>query len=101
MKIDFNQELKALDGTALPGPEGKNKTTLKDISCHGLLAAFDDERNLSGEEKCKRYVLATWIYANDDLDLTVEDIALIKKLIGKGFTAIVVGQAFEMLEGKK
>lgn len=101
MKINFGAELKTLDGTNLPGPGGKDKTTLKDVVCGALLASFDDERNLPGEEKCKRYVLATRIYASDELDLKVEEISDIKKLIGKGFSVIVVGQAFEMLEGKK
>jgi len=65
------------------------------------LATFEDERSLSGEEKVKRFVLATRIESNsNDMDFKVEDVAKIKQLIGKGYGPLVVGQAWEMLEGK-
>ena len=94
MKINFSQTIKNIKGEEI------KDLTLKSISVEALLATFDDERSLSGEEKAKRYLLATRIYANDELDLTVEEVAKIKQLIGKGYGALVVGQAWEMLEGK-
>jgi hypothetical protein len=100
MLINFTHEIKQLDGKSIPGLGGKEKTTLKDVAVDALLAQFQDEQNLSGEEKCKRYVLATRIYGNDEIELTVEEVALIKKLIGRGFSPLVVGQAYSMLEGK-
>jgi len=46
--------------------------------------------------------LATRIYANpEELDLTIEEIAKIKQLIGKGYGPLIVGQAWDMLEGNK
>lgn len=95
MKINFNQPIKNIKG------EDIENLTLKTISVEALLAAFDDERSsLTGEEKVKRYHLATQIHTNDEIDITVEDISLIKKLIGKGYGALIVGQAWEVLEGK-
>jgi hypothetical protein len=95
MKINFTAELKTLGGEPLQPP-----TTLKEVAVNILLTLLDDERNLPGEEKAKRSLLATRIYANpENIDLTVEELALIKKLIGKAYTPLIVGQAWQMLEG--
>ncbi len=101
MKIDFTQEIKTLDGKSLPYNENK-KTLLKDVSCDALLAQFNDERDLPGEEKCKRWLLATRIYSNpQNIDLTVEEIVLVKKIIGKAYPPLVVGQSWNYIEGKE
>ena len=96
MKINFNQPIKNIQ------KEEIKDLTLKSVSVEALLATFSDEQSLSGEEKAKRYLLATRIYANsEELDLTVEEIAKIKQLIGKGYGPLIVGQAWDMLEGNK
>ena len=96
MKINFNQLIKNIQGEEI------KDLTLKTVSVEALLATFSDEQSLSGEEKAKRYVLATRIYANpEELDLTVEEVAKIKQLIGKGYGPLIVGQAWDMLEGNK
>ena len=97
MKISFVQELKELNGT--PICIGEKNLTLKDAACNVLSAAFNDEQ-ISGEEKAKRGLLAFRIYANQEIDLTIEELGLIKKLIGKGYGSIVVAQAWLYLEGK-
>ena len=98
--MDFTKELTTIDGKVIPY-SGKPKMTLMDISLDALLASLPDEQNLSGEEKAKRYVLATRIYTNPtSVDLKAEEITLIKKLVGRVFGPLVVGQAFEMLENK-
>ncbi len=99
MKINFNQSLKQL---GKDDPLLKSNSTepfcLKDAAIEALLMP---EENLSGEEKAKRYLMATRIYANPDgPDFTVEELATIKKVIGRGYGPLVVGQVWEMLEGK-
>ncbi len=118
MKINFNQTLKKLDGSPIPRIERKacpqcgfrfaedfileKETTLKYIVLEALQMIFNDEQGLSGEEKVKRWLLAVRIEATSeiDLDLTVEEIALIKRLVGKAYGPLIVGQTWEMLEGK-
>ena len=96
MKINFNQPIKNIQGEEI------KDLTLKTVSIEALLATFLDEQSLLGEEKTKRYVLATKIYANpEELDLTVEEISKIKQLIGKGYGPLVVGQAWKILEGRE
>ena len=105
MKIDFNQIL--LDMECSPIKEGDKTVTLKRVATNALLTPFDDEKNLSGEEKVKRFNLASKIQAGDTdpyttnsaiVDLKTEEIAEIKKMIGKAYTVLVVGQAWQMLE---
>ena len=97
MKTDFTQALKELDGTSIR--VGEKDLTLKDVSCTSLSLPFADEQ-ISGEEKAKRGLLAFRLYVNPDIDLTLEELGLIKKLVGKGYGSIIVAQAWEMLEGK-
>jgi hypothetical protein len=98
MKIDFTRKLTTLAGESIRYNQ-KDETSLMDISLDALLTPMQDDQNLSGEEKAKRYVLATRIYSNPaEIDVTVEEVSTLKKLIGKLFGALVVGQAYQMLE---
>lgn len=99
MKINFDQVLKELDGKSIVDNNQK-ELTLKSVACNALSFSFNDEQ-ISGEDKAKRGLLAMRLYANPDIDLTIEEVALIKKLIGKAYGPIVVAQAWGMLEGKK
>jgi hypothetical protein len=75
--------------------------TLKEACYQALFAVFQDEQNLAGEEKFKRYGLYQKIKASTDpADLSAEEIALLKKLIGKAYGALIVGQCWNWLEGK-
>lgn len=100
MIINFEQKLKTIDGKNLILPNSQDGT-LKYFACEALQLTFQDERDLDPNKKCLRWLLATRIYANPTkIDLTVEEIAEIKKLIGKAYGPLVVGQAFLILEGK-
>lgn len=119
MKIDFNFKFMTLDEKFIPerpdeeieDEKGKKTTkkyppwTLRNLSENVLLSQEMDRagkpREMSGEEKCKRYDLAMRIHkatAKDLADLQVEEIALLKKLIGRGYSTLIVGQAFKILD---
>ncbi|MBA7641393.1 hypothetical protein ES703_49070 [subsurface metagenome] len=119
MKIDFNYQFITLDGEKIPerpdeeivDKDGKKTTkkyppfTLKKISENVLLMPDMDgtgkQKEMDGEEKCERYDLAMRIHkatAKDLADLQVEEIALLKKLIARGYSTLVVGQAFNILD---
>ena len=102
MKINFNQQLKILGrDEPLLKPNSTEPFCLKDAAIEALLA-FTTEENQTGEEKAKRYVMATRVYANPEgPDFTLEELATIKKVIGKGYGPLIVGQAWEMLEGER
>lgn len=101
--IDFTQPIKNLDGTT---PETKDKEkapTLGSISESALVSAYRDEVDAQGketitpEDKYNRWKLATKVHGKDVV-LSPEDLALLKKLIGKAFSPLIVGQAWSMLD---
>ena len=92
--VDENDNTLTEDGRI-----GGKPATLRFIAVKALSMVYQDEQSLSGEEKFKRYDLAMKIKA-DPVDLEVEEISLIKKLIGKAYGPVIVWQAWNILEGK-
>lgn len=98
MAIDFNQELKQLNGESFADASGKEqKTTLGSICEQALLANYPDEKELSGAEKFERWKLATKVKGTD-VSLSSEELTKLKMLVGKAFPPLVVGQAWKMLD---
>ena len=102
MKINFEQVLVDLKGENIKdGRDGQGEILkLKTVCVNSLLSDFQDERS-TGEEKVERYELAKKIHAGGEIDLKTEKIAMLKQRVGKLYLPIVVGQVYEMLEGKK
>lgn len=101
MKRNLNQVLVTLAGKPIPvsAEPGSELLTLRTVSVNALLSSFDEERALPGAAKLERYQLATRINAADgDIELSAEEVALLKQLIGKAYTVLVVGQAYLALE---
>lgn len=96
MKVDFAVVLNGLDGKPLLN--GDQPLTLRHVATGALLATYQDEAQ-DGEEKFKRYQLAVRIAADDVVDMTPEQSAKLKALIGKGFGPVVVGPAYTHLNG--
>lgn len=101
MKIDFSRQLKTLEGQPLK--DGDRIITLEWAATTALLSgdgpAASPVSSATGEEKLSRWKLAQRIHgATDPVEMTVEEVSLIKKLIAPNFAVIVVGQAFELLE---
>lgn len=93
MKRDFSTAMIAL-GAQLP----ENVATLGGVCIGALLGVYADEQSLSGDEKFKRYKLAERISAGGEQDVSAEEVALLKKLIGKNWPPAVLGPAYEALE---
>jgi len=72
---------------------------LRDVCQDALLATYADEKELNGEAKVKRWLIA--LKCNDlAANFTVEEVAEIKRLLAKGFGPLVVGRAYELLENQ-
>ncbi len=100
MKINLLQELKTLEGETLNvmrEGKGLEPMTLKNPCINSLMGVYDDEKNLSGEDKVKRYDLATKIQSFSELEATPEEVSLIRKLVAKAYSPLVVGQVWKML----
>lgn len=95
MQIDFRLPLLGLDGEALQA-DGQ-PLTLERVVIIALLQPVD---KMPGEEKYRRYDMMRRIHgAAGPVELTVEQVAYVKQAVGDSvFTALVVGQAWDMLE---
>ena len=96
MKINFAAPIKDIKGE--PIVENEKPVTLGSVSCQALLATYPDEQNLSGKEKVERFTLAACCSNESEADISVEDVALLKKLIGKAYGPLVVGRAYEIID---
>lgn len=100
MKLDVTKKITDLDGAALK--EGERELTLSMVICNALMISHQSERELSGDEKVKRFVLATRIHgAALPVDVSAEEAALIKKLVAMAYGPLVVGQVWQAVEGHR
>ena len=100
MKVNVEAVLTALDGEHLKvdNGEGVKPLTLKEVSVAVLLMPED---GLTGEQKMQRAELARSIYtATGEAEIAVGDVALLKDLIGKTQSPLVVMGAWNILDPK-
>lgn len=91
---NFDTILTNLENVSLKNED--QEITLKTVCINVLSADFPEER-IEAEEKFKRWLLAKKIYSGGEIDVTPEEIALIKKLLGKAYPPLLVGPAWEYL----
>ena len=97
MKINVDEKLKTLDGQTMMDNDGKGnavEASLKTLLVNAVLAPANEDK---GVDKVRKYELAKMIFKGGEVDLTPEDIILIKEQVGNNFAPIVVGQCYEML----
>lgn len=98
MKCNFDHAMIDIDGTAIKA-EGGKPLMLKQVSTIALTGNLPGEDRLGGEEKFLRYKLAMKISAGGEVELTPEEAAKIKHVIGLAYGPVIVGRAFEVLNG--
>jgi len=96
MQVDFSAPILDLNGQPLVDDNGP--VNLGVICLQALLANHDEDRNLSGLEKVRRFNLATEIHANKIVNVSAEDIALLKQLVARSFIVLVTGRAWALLD---
>ena len=98
MKLRLEEVIKDMDEKPVQGPDKKDMT-LKDVCIASLMSSMETDKNMTGDKKVSLFSLAMSLKTNPDYDTTVEEVALIKDRIGKMYTQLVVGRAFELIEG--
>ncbi len=103
MKIDFEQVLLNII-TGKPFSEDEKfpdkKLTLKDVCMTSILSGTHEEDiKLPGDAKYKRFALAQKINNSvGPIELSVENIVIIKQQIAKYYVPLILGPAFDMLD---
>lgn len=99
MKVDVSQVLMSFRKEDGPLKSDGKDMTLEMAATNALLVQAQND-HAEGTEKYRRYKLATRIMTEGPVvELSVEEAALIKKLVGAIYLPTVVGRVFEALEG--
>lgn len=97
MKLKINQSLKDIEGKPLKGEKGV-VLTMREICINSLLTPIqgDDEK-----AKWEKYeIFKKFRDAKDELELKTEEVVIIKKAVGKIQPPLLMGQVWDMIEGK-
>ena len=105
MKYKMNAPLLDINGDiikeALPMIEGEEQKyapiTLGSL-CVNAMLSNDPKEVIIGTVKANRWNLAMKIHGQVDVELTAEEVTLIKDLIGKTHSTLVVGRVYDFLE---
>ena len=109
MKIDVTQQLTELDGEPMVTGRRLCPTcgqtvgeiepmTVRLAATRALSLTFKGEENLPGDEKVAQFHLALKITDEDEPDLRVEDVALVKERVGKMYGQVIVGRMWAILD---
>ena len=93
MKLDLKAKI-----CDISGKETEGAPTLGSVITQALITLMPGDENLDGTEKVRLFALALAVNSNADHDFSVEDVALMKNRIGRGFGPVVVGRAWQMLD---
>lgn len=96
---DFKAPILNLDGSrilSVPGDEKSPPLTLGKVCEDALIATLPGE-SPNEAEKAKRFWLALKVHAGDK-ELTVDEIALVKKVVGMAYGPLVIGRVTELLD---
>ena len=95
MKIKINQKLVGVNGKDIQTPES-NAMTLKDVCIGSLLTPVQEDKE---KEKFDKYTIYKKINTSkSEVDLTIEELAIVKKAIGKFQPPLILGQCWELIE---
>lgn len=94
MKRNFDTLILNIEGVPF-----EDNASLKTVSFLALTAVIPADEDSLVDAKLRLYGLIQKIYTGGVIDVSAEDIALLKTRIGAVFTnVIVVGRAFDLLE---
>lgn len=88
-----------LDDKPIPGTADGGHLTLKLAVCEALTTGVEGDHALEGDKKLHQYKLARRIKKSaGPVDVSAEDITLIKARLAKRYNSLVVGQCYEIIE---
>lgn len=100
MKVDFDQQFRTLHGGRITmTEEDETPITLALVAVEALLQPQAEDAHTAGLAY-RLYTLAHRIKDGGVVDLDANDVELIKQRVEKGRPPLIVGQAWDMLEGR-
>ena len=96
MKVNFGYKFKSLKGDELPVSDG-NPEHLGEAAANALTTPNPAEKDFSA--KAKKYHLAMKVIGGGEVDVTPEEVLMIKAAMGDFYIPLVCGQAEPVLNG--
>lgn len=96
MRIDTRATIKNYDGKDLTD-EKQKPLTLRDVFAIALNAQLPNE-TIPAEQKAKIYGLSVKLYQQHDVNLTVDEAALIKERVGQVYGPLIFGRVSDVLD---
>jgi len=103
MKVKISMVLKDVKGDSLMQPTETGKKELLNVKTILASALFNmnPDDKVSGQEKYERGKLAEKIMtAVKEVELSVDEITKIKKLVGESYSPLIVWQIWDLLDPK-
>ena len=99
-EVDFSRRITDLDGKDIPASadKGANPLDLARVAGLALLAQSPDDARMAQEAKLARFNLAIKVHSGGRVDLTSEEVTLLKGAISAAYPPLVVGRAVEILD---
>ena len=94
MKINFKTKIVDLKGNVIK--EGLEELTVGNICANALVAYTEDK--MEAKSKIENWELAQKIIKEKEVELTPEEIVLIKKVVNEHYGTLVVAQVFRALK---
>lgn len=97
MKIDLMHTFNGVDGEPLV--ENGKPLTVGKIITNAIMGSYEQDKTLTGEHKADLFSL--WfdkVKDKDKTDFTSKEVELIRKRVGYGYSPIVVGQIYKLIE---
>lgn len=96
MLVNVNKVLTQYDGKSIM--DGDKEATVREAIINAVLVP---EQGDNGVAKMKKDELARKVYnAKDEVELTLDEVVLVKERVGEAFAPIIVGQVWRLLEGQ-
>lgn len=97
MRIKISDQLTDYEGRKLV--EGSEPVTFRRVFTTAL-NLFEDKDRPEPDQMAMIYALSTKLYSGNEVDLTLEEAALIKERVGKVYNPLIYGRTCDLLEGK-
>ena len=98
MLVKVNIPLRTLNGMVMKDDDGQGNVVDATVKLAIVNAILSPVQNEKGVDKVKKYELAKRIYISDEVDLTEDEIIIIKERVGEIFAPVIVGQIYELLK---
>ena len=97
MKLNVNETLKTLNGEVIKDVVNGEavEATLRTALVNAILSPVEKE---TGMDKVKKYELAKRVHSQDEVELSPDDVELVKERVGELYVPLVVGQIFDKLD---